>query len=106
MALWGNNDNKGSGGTVTLNWNNSNIQRLTLTSSITTLTKSNPVDGGVYTLQLTQGGTGGYTVAWGSDVKWPAGTAPTLSTATGGVDFVSFIYGPTSYYANANLNFS
>ena len=97
-----------TGGSVTLNWDNSNIQTLTLTSNITTLTKSNPIDGAVYTLFLTQGGTGGKTVSWGADVDWPSGTAPTLSTAAGSVDAVSLVYiaGVTGYYGNANLNFS
>jgi hypothetical protein len=97
-----------TGGSVTLNWDNSNIQTLTLTSSITTLTKSNPIDGAVYTLFVTQGGTGSYTVAWGSDVEWPGGTPPTLSTAAGATDAVSLVYiaGVTGYYGNANLNFS
>ena len=97
-----------TGGSVTLNWNNSNIQTLTLTSNITTLTKSNPIDGAVYTLFLTQGASGGYTVAWGADVEWAGGTGPTLSTAAGAVDAVSLVYiaGVTGYYGNANLNFS
>jgi hypothetical protein len=97
-----------TGGSVTLNWDNSNIQTLTLTSSITTLTKSNPIDGAVYTLFLTQGGTGGKTVSWGSDVDWPGGTPPTLSTAAGATDAVSLVYiaGVTGYYGNANLNFA
>ena len=97
-----------TGGSVTLDWNNSNIQTLTLTSNITTLTKSNPIDGAVYTLFLTQGASGGYTVAWGADVEWAGGTGPTLSTAAGSVDAVSLVYiaGVTGYYGNANLNFS
>lgn len=97
-----------TGGSVTLNWDNSNIQTLTLTDNITTLTKSNPIDGAVYTLFLTQGGTGGKTVSWGTDVEWPGGTPPTLSTAAGSVDAVSLVYiaGITGYYGNSNLNFS
>jgi hypothetical protein len=97
-----------TGGTVTINWNNSNIQTLTLDSNISTLTKSNPIDGAVYTLFLTQGGTGGKTVAWGADVEWPGGTPPTLSPTAGAVDAVSLVYiaGITGYYGNANLNFS
>ena len=97
-----------TGGSVVLDWDNSNIQTLTLDSNITTLTKSNPIDGAVYTLFLTQGGTGGKLVSWGSDVDWPGGTPPTLSTTAGAVDAVSLIYiaGVTGYYGNANLNFS
>ena len=97
-----------TGGTVTINWDNSNIQTLSLDSSITTLTKSNPIDGAVYTVFVTQGGTGSYTVDWGSDVNWPGGTPPTLSTAVAATDAVSLVYvaGITGYYGNANLNFS
>jgi hypothetical protein len=97
-----------TGGTVTINWDNSNIQTLTLDSDISTLTKSNPIDGAVYTLFLTQGGTGGKTVSWGADVEWPGGTPPTLSPTAGAVDAVSLVYiaGITGYYGNANLNFS
>jgi hypothetical protein len=97
-----------TGGSVTLNWDNSNIQTLTLTSSITTLTKSNPIDGAVYTLFLTQGGSGGYTVDFGADVNFAGGTGPTLSTAIGATDAVSLVYiaGITGYYGNANLNFA
>ena len=97
-----------TGGSAAINWDNSNIQTLTLTSNITTLTKSNPIDGAVYTLFLTQGASGGYTVAWGADVEWAGGTGPTLSTAIGAVDAVSLVYiaGVTGYYGNANLNFS
>jgi hypothetical protein len=97
-----------TGGSVTLNWDNSNIQTLTLTSNITTLTKSNPIDGAVYTLFLTQGGSGGYTVDFGADVNFAGGTGPTLSTAIGATDAVSLVYiaGITGYYGNANLNFA
>lgn len=94
-----------TGGTVAINWNNSNIQRATLTSSVSALTLSNPIDGGVYTLQITQGGSGSNTVVW-SNIKWPGGTPPTLSTAVGALDVVTFIYGPTAYVGNSNLNFS
>ena len=95
-----------TGGTVTVDFNNSNVQTLSLTSSISTLTKSNPIDGAVYTFQITQAGSGSYTIAWGTDVKWPGGTPPTLSTAVGAVDYVSLVYTGTNYYGNANLNFS
>ena len=95
----------GSTGTaISVNWDNSNVQTLTITAS-GTLTMSNPIDGGVYTLQITQGGSGSNTITW-SNVKWPGGTPPTLSTAAGATDILTFIYGPTAYFGNANLNFS
>ena len=47
-----------TGGTVVLDWDNSNVQTLTLTSNVTTLTKCNPINGGVYTLFVTSGSSG------------------------------------------------
>jgi len=61
----------------------------TLVNSITTLTFSNPPAAGTLRWQITQGGAGSYTVAWPASVKWPSGTAPTLSTAAGKVDMVT-----------------
>ena len=87
-----------------VDWNNSNVQTVTLNGS-GNITMSNPIDGGVYTLQITQGAGGGHTLIW-SNVKWPGGTPPSLSITGGAVDILTFIYGPTAYYGNANLNFS
>ena len=95
----------GSTGTsIAVDWDNSNVQTLTITAS-GTLTMSNPIDGGVYTLQITQGAGGGHTITW-SNVLWPGGTPPSLSITAGAVDILTFIYGPTAYFGNANLNFS
>ena len=95
-----------TGGTVTFNLNDGNVQTLSLTSSISSLTKSNPIDGGIYTFEITQAGTGSYTIAWGTDVKWPDGTPPTLSTAVGAIDYVTLVYTGTNFYGNANYIFS
>jgi hypothetical protein len=97
-----------TGGTVVLDWDNSNVQTLTLTSNVTTLTKSNPINGGVYTLFVTQDSGTLRTVNWGADVKWAGGTGPTLTGGTGATDAISMVYiaGVTGYYANANLNFA
>lgn len=47
-----------------------------------------PTAGTSLALALTQDGTGSRTVTWPSNVKWPGGTAPTLSTAAGAVDYL------------------
>ena len=93
-----------TGTNVAIDWNNSNIQTMTLNGS-GTVAMSNPIDGGVYTLQITQGTGGGHTLIW-SNVKWPGGAPPSLSITAGAVDILTFIYGPTAYFGNANLNFS
>ena len=93
-----------TGTNVSIDWDNSNVQAMTLLGS-GTISLNNPIDGGVYTLQITQGTGGGHTLIW-SNVKWPGGAPPSLSITAGATDILTFIYGPTAYYGNANLNFS
>ena len=55
---------------------------------------------------MVQDGTGSRTATWPASVKWPSGTAPTLTTTASSVDIVSFYYDGTNYYGQAGLNFS
>ncbi len=58
------------------------------------LTIANPTNvkaGQSWVLALTQDGTGGRTVTWGSNFKWASATAPTLSTAGAAVDVISCV---------------
>ena len=78
-------------GSVTLNLANGNIFNLTLTGNIT-LAVSGAINGKgcSFTLYLTQGGSGNYSVTtWPSGTKWSGG-APTLSTAANAVDILVF----------------
>ena len=90
--------------TLTVNWNNSNIQELTGLTGSHTFTASNPKAGATYILTLAQTGT--VTATW-TGVKWPGGTAPTLS-GTGKTDVVTLIcYDATGaglYYGSATLD--
>lgn len=65
------------------------VKTITLTGNCT-LTLTGSVSGSVATLELylTQDGTGSRTITWPAAVKWPAGAAPTLSTAAGAVDCI------------------
>jgi hypothetical protein len=98
------NANGDVGGTVTLDWDNGNNQSLTLTSSISSLTLSNPIDGANYGLFITQGGAGGYTITWPASVKWPNATPPVITGAIGSVTTVSLIYIGTVYYGSFATN--
>lgn len=49
------------------------------------------VAGQVIDLALEQGGSGGYTATWDSQVAWPRSTAPSLSTQVGQVDYFRFM---------------
>ena len=64
-------------GSTTVNWNNGVVQTATLTGE-TTLSFSNPVNGQVYTLILTQDGTGDHVVTWPT-VTWVNNAAPPTS---------------------------
>lgn len=86
-----------------INWNNSNIQSLTLTQN-ETLSFSNPTVGGMYQLILKQDGTGSRTVTWPT-IKWEGGIAPTLTATAGKVDVIHLLYDGTDYYGWYKLNF-
>lgn len=65
------------------------INHVTLTANCT-FTFPTAVSGHSFTLVLVQGGSGSYTVTWPGNVLWSGGTTPTLTTAVGSVDILSF----------------
>jgi len=93
-------------GTTTIDWGAGNVFNFqfqdTLSETFTFTAPSNP---GVFVLKLSQG-LGGELATWPASVKWPGGTAPTLSTGSGNVDIVRFYYDGTNYYGTYDLNFS
>jgi hypothetical protein len=92
-------------GATTVDWTNGQKQELALTSS-PTLTFSAPSGVGNFLLRVVQDGVGSRTITWPASVKWPGGSAPTLSTAASSIDIVSFYYDGTDYYGVASLAFS
>lgn len=96
-------------------WNNGNIQEMTLASSDQDFDPSNAKAGATYILKIKQPSSGAAgTINWNAasaTVLWPSPGEPTLSTANNAVDIVTLIcvVGGVSggtYYANATLNFS
>ncbi len=82
----------GSGSTFTLDFNNSNIQTITLTGNTSILNPLNVKEGASYTVIIKQGPSGPYTInSWGSNFKFESGTYPALSTGTTNVDIITFI---------------
>jgi len=50
---------------------------------------------------------GGRTVTWpGSNILWPGGVAPSLSSAANTIDIVSFYFDGTNFYGVASLAFA
>ena len=92
-----------SAGTLTLDCSSGNVFAVSLNANITTLSFTNvPSSGTAYglTLALTADGTA-RTVTWGASVKWPSGTAPTLTSTNAKVDtFILYTHdGGTTWYA-------
>lgn len=89
-------------------WTTGSIQEIVLTGNVTgTPTFTAPTGVSRLTLRVKQDGTGSRTIAaWPSGVRWPGGTAPTLSTGASAIDYITFLYDGTNYdgYAAAGTN--
>ncbi|NTW31029.1 MAG: LamG domain-containing protein [Bacteroidetes bacterium] len=84
---------------ATINWNNSNVQEITLTTSRSFIF-TNGKSGGIYNLMINQNATGGWAISWPSDVKWAGGIVPTFTATPNATDLVKFIYNGTYYLGN------
>ena len=81
---------------ITLALTNGTFQIITLTGNAT-ITMPTATSGKSFILLLKQDGTGGRTVTW-STVKWPGGTAPTITSAASRQDIFSFFADGTNWY--------
>lgn len=90
-----------AGTTATINWVNGPAQIFDAqgSSGNVTFTFSNPTAGMSYVLQLVQGSTA-RTYTWPSTVRWPGGTAITVSATNNNVDLVTFFYDGTNYFGS------
>lgn len=93
-------------GTTTIDWKLGNKFQFTFGAQNDTFTFTAPSNPCNILLILIQDGTGSRTATWPATVKWPGGTAPTLTTDASAVDIVSFYYNGTSYYGVSSLDFS
>lgn len=96
----------------TFNGNNGNSQKLDLASATgdITLTFTNLKAGGTYFIPVKQKSSspvniGTYTISGGT-VKFPSGTAPTISTGASAIDTLVVYYDGTDCLVNFSLNYS
>lgn len=95
-------------GTIAWNLNTAQSASITATSNIP-FTLSNPtnlVNGGTYTLIITQFSTGGQVITWSSAYKFPGGIKFVLSTANNAIDIITFISDGTNMYAVGQAAFA
>jgi hypothetical protein len=79
---------------------------VTLTDNRALANPTNQVAGATYVIIVKQDGTGSRTLSYGTDYKFPGGTAPTLSIGASDVDVVCFVSDGTYLYGSALLDFS
>ena len=94
-------------GTTTIDWRVGNKFKFQFGAANETFTFTAPSKPCSLQIILIQDSVGSRTATWPATVKWPSGTAPTLTTtATTGTDIVSFLYDGTNYYGVGSLDFS
>jgi tetrahydromethanopterin S-methyltransferase subunit G len=93
-------------GTTTIDWKLGNKFYFTFGAANETFTFTAPTNPCNLVLVLKQDGTGSRTATWPNTVKWPSGTAPTLTTTANAVDIVSFYWDGTNYHGVISLAFS
>lgn len=81
---------------ITLALTNGTVQIITLTGNAT-ITMPTATSGKSFILYLKQDATGSRTVTW-STVKWPGGTAPTITSTASKQDIYSFFADGTNWY--------
>lgn len=92
---------------VTVNWNNGNIHFIHLKSGENSITLTNGVADGKYSLIVQQPSFGSATIAFTPTPLWPNGLAPTLSTEALHIDIIDFRYSGVlaSYLGISNVGY-
>jgi hypothetical protein len=76
----------------TPDWDNGNVQTMELTGATTINNNSSNIEvGATYIIILKQDAEGTHTVSWGSQYKFPAGQAPTITTTANKADVITLI---------------
>lgn len=93
--------------TVTLNLANGTFQNLTLTSATAlTVTMPTATAGKSFILMVRQPASGTATTATFTSVKWPNGTAPTITATVGRADILAFFSDGTNWYGSSVQNYT
>lgn len=95
-----------TGTAYTIDLANGSVQILTLTGNCT-FTFPTATAGRSFIMILKQDGTGSRTVTWPAAVKWPAGTAPTITSTASKADKYVFTADGTNWIgSNAGQNYT
>jgi len=84
-------------GEKTIDWKLGNKMKFTIGAGNVTFIFTAPTNPCTLMLTLIQDGTGSRTVIWPATVKWPGGTAPTLTTTANARDKIALDWDGTQY---------
>lgn len=95
-----------TGTSYTIALTSGTVQILTLTGNCAFTFPAATTAGRGFTLLLRQDGTGNKTVTWPGNVRWPGGTAPTITSTASRTDKYVFIADGTNWLgSNAGQNY-
>jgi len=82
------------------------VASVTLTASRTLANPTNMVNGAVYILIVKQNSTGGWTLSYGANYKWPSAATPTITSTASSASILTFISDGTYMYGVSSLNYT
>ena len=93
QAPWEAWNSLATSGAITIDCNTAAYFYLNIIGNVTSITINNVPALYLFslTIEIRQGGTGSYTIAWPGTVKWEGGVAPTLTTTVGKTDVVTLV---------------
>ena len=92
-------------GTVVIDWNESQKQKLTITGTGCTINFTDPPGACNLMLRVIQGDGSDTVGTWDPTIKWAGSSAPTLSTGAADIDLISVYFDGIKYYGSASLDF-
>ena len=82
------------------------VASVTLTASRTLANPTNMVNGAVYILIVKQNATGGWTLSYGANYKWPSAATPTIAPGANATSILTFVSDGTNMYGVSSLNYT
>ena len=82
------------------------VASVTLTASRALANPTNMTNGAVYILIVKQNATGGFTLSYGANYKWPAAATPTITSTASSASILTFISDGTYMYGVSSLNYT